>query len=303
MMRLFALLAILASLFLSGCSENQNGAVEPTTEASKPALWKATRSDGTGGSAWLMGTVHLLPADIDWQGLKIDKAIEQSSHLVVEVAALEDQSRLATVFSNMGIRAGLPPLSQRIAPDLRSALNAAQKRSAIPFKVLDRMESWAAALTLAAATSANLGLRRDLGVERVLTLRFKSAQKSVAGLETIEQQFGYFDQLSEADQRAMLNAVLRTGPTNNESYTIMLDAWLSGNNDKLLDRPEDGILATPGSRIALLERRNQIWTNQIATMIDKGERPFVAVGAAHLAGKGGVQALLETKGYKVIRIQ
>ncbi|MBL0021251.1 MAG: TraB/GumN family protein [Sphingomonadales bacterium] len=62
-------------------------------------------------------------------------------------------------------------------------------------------------------------------------------------------------------------------------------------------------MATPGSRIALLERRNQIWTNQIATMIDKGERPFVAVGAAHLAGKGGVQALLETKGYKVIRIQ
>jgi uncharacterized protein len=38
-------------------------------------------------------------------------------------------------------------------------------------------------------------------------------------------------------------------------------------------------------------------------MIDRGEKPFVAVGAGHLAGKGGVPALLSTNGYVVERVQ
>ena len=45
------------------------------------------------------------------------------------------------------------------------------------------------------------------------------------------------------------------------------------------------------------------WVIRIADMIDKGERPFVAVGAGHVAGAGGVPALLAKMGYKVTRIQ
>lgn len=302
-MRLLSSALLLFSLLLAGCSKSDADQVFVSTDKAQPAIWKVTRADNTGGTAWLMGTVHLLPSDLEWQSAKLDSAIDSASHLVVEAQGLENQQQLSVQFAQMGISKDLPALSQRVPPDLRARLDDAQRRSAIPFKVLDRMESWAAALTLAASASADLGLKPEEGVERVLTLRFKGARKPIVGLETVSQQFGYFDRLSEADQRAMLNAVLRSGSSNRQSYQLMLDAWLSGDNDRLLDRPDDGILATPALRLALLDRRNQLWAAQIAKMIDKGERPFVAVGAAHLAGKGGVQALLASKGYRVERIQ
>lgn len=302
-MRLLSWALLLFSLLLAGCSKSDADQVIASTDKAQPAIWKVTRADNTGGTAWLMGTVHLLPSDLEWQSAKLDSAIDSASHLVVEAQGLENQQQLSVQFAQMGISKDLPALSQRVLPDLRARLDDAQRRSGIPFKVLDRMESWAAALTLAAAASADLGLKPEEGVERVLTLRFKGARKPIVGLETVSQQFGYFDRLSEADQRAMLNAVLRNSSTNRESYRLMLDAWLSGNNDRLLDNSDDGILATPSLRMALLTGRNRNWANQIAAMIDKGDRPLVAVGAAHLAGKEGVQALLEGKGYRLERLQ
>ncbi|MCG6121031.1 MAG: TraB/GumN family protein, partial [Blastomonas sp.] len=41
----------------------------------------------------------------------------------------------------------------------------------------------------------------------------------------------------------------------------------------------------------------------ITDMMRLGARPFVAVGAAHLAGPDSVQALLEARGYTVTRLQ
>lgn len=61
-----------------------------------------------------------------------------------------------------------------------------------------------------------------------------------------------------------------------------------------------GVLAV---RAALLDGRNRNWAAQIAQRIDNGENVFVAVGAAHMAGEGGVPALLRDMGHAVERAQ
>ena len=56
-------------------------------------------------------------------------------------------------------------------------------------------------------------------------------------------------------------------------------------------------------REALLVARNRNWAEQIAAMLKSGKRPFVAVGAAHVAGIDGLPEMLASKGFTVKRVQ
>lgn len=294
-LRLFFLLWLLV---LVGCSTEP----EPiqVEEEGAPALWQVT---GEKGSVWIFGTVHLLPPDMDWQSLALHRAIEQADQLVLEASGLEDAQSVAAIFADMGVSGGNPPIASRVDVELHPVLNELDGAIAGPRKVLDHMESWAAALTLASAMSADLGLNQSSGVESVLTLRFRSDNKPVSGLETISQQFGIFDTLPEAEQRKMLNAVLRGKSGNRDSYQKLLSAWMRGDADGVLQSGDQSILASPVVREALLDARNRNWAEQIAAMLETGQKSFIAVGAAHVAGKGGLPALLAAKGYQVERIQ
>jgi uncharacterized protein len=280
-LRVFFLLWLLV---LVGCSTEP----EPiqVEEEGAPALWQVT---GEKGSVWIFGTVHLLPPDMDWQSLALHRAIGQADQLVLEASGLDDAQSVAAIFADMGVSGGNPPIASRVDVELHPVLN--------------ELESWAAALTLASAMSADLGLNQSSGVESVLTLRFRSDNKPVSGLETISQQFGIFDTLPEAEQRKMLNAVLRGKSGNRDSYQKLLSAWMRGDADGVLQSGDQSILASPVVREALLDARNRNWAEQIAAVLETGQKPFIAVGAAHVAGKGGVPALLAAKGYQVERIQ
>ncbi len=286
-------LAALA-LILCGCSQpDQAQSTVASSGEGKPALWQV--SDDEGGAAWLFGTVHLLPPDTQWQGPKLDNAMAESRLLVLEVSGLDDEQAVAKIFANLGVRAGLPPLSSRIAPDLRPKLSKAIRSSKVPPFVLDRMESWAATLTLAASQSAGLGLESASGVEQILTLRFTADEKPITGLETISEQLGLFDGLPEPEQRSMLNATIRNADGNQEAFELLFHAWLNGDEKTMIAGSADGLLASPLVRERLLDGRNRNWAAQIAKMIERQSHPFIAVGAAHIPGPNGVAQLLRAE--------
>lgn len=268
-----------------------------------PALWKVTAADGKGGSAWLLGTVHSLPAAVEWQGPEIDAAIRSSDQLVIEVSGLEHKEEVSRMFSAMGVAGGLPPLSTRVPADRRPILNDLAANSDVPSAMLDHMKSWAAMLALANVSRDDWGLEQGSGVEKVLQPIFEGQSKPVSGLETIEQQFGMFDRLSETDQRAMLVSMLDGTKTARADFEKMLGDWMAGRSDELLDKANEGMLASPTIRESLLDGRNRAWADKITVMLARGQSPFVAVGAGHMAGPGGVPALLKAKGYKIERIQ
>jgi hypothetical protein len=109
-----------------------------------------------------------------------------------------------------------------------------------------------------------------------------------------------FDRLPEEDQAALLVSVTENDP---ETEARLARLWREGDIEAIAAETHKGMLADPELREALLLARNRAWEARIASMLQAGTRPFVAVGAAHLAGPDGLPAMLAEQGYEVRRVQ
>jgi uncharacterized protein YbaP (TraB family) len=287
-------------LLAQACSAFPSMAAWDGPRKGTPALWHVK---GPGGEAWLFGGIHALPAGLKWISPRMKKAMESSDRLVLEVVGLEDSAQINKTFQSLANSPGQVPLADRLPPDLRDAGERLRDRGRVNPAKFATLESWAAAITLAGAATANLDMVREAGVERVLAKRYRAKGKAVIGLETAARQFTYFDILAEDDQRAMLASVVADADNAPAAYRDMVTGWLTGDVDRLAEAANRGLLQRPQIRDQILVRRNRDWADQISDMMKLGAKPFVAVGAAHLAGDDSVQALLEARGFTVTRLQ
>jgi len=96
-----------------------NNAPEPvqldTVNEGKPALWKITgsRPEQT-GSAYMFGTIHVLPKNITWRTPVLEAAIRDSDRLIIEVLGLEDTQNAAKIFTKLAISPDQPEVEKRI---------------------------------------------------------------------------------------------------------------------------------------------------------------------------------------------
>ena len=143
----------------------------------RPALWAVSDADTT---IYLFGTIHLLPDKYQWRTAKFDQAIEGSQQLVVEtIVDNKNPQKLMAAMASLAFNTpNLPPLAERVPPAKRAALAAAIKKSGFPPQALDKMETWAAAITLLGNQFRDMGLKGDEGVETVLRNTFTDRRKA-----------------------------------------------------------------------------------------------------------------------------
>ncbi len=297
------LVAAMFAVVLVACSTSEPAQLNTVTEG-KPALWKVTGTKPDQlGSAYMFGTIHLLPKNVQWRTPLLEKSIAESDNLIIEVLGLEDTQAAAKIFSKLAVSTKQPEVEQRIKPSLRDELDVMIDKSKIPEFALNRMETWAAALSLASAQTTNLGLSSAEGVDKKLAAQFRDMKKPVTGLETIEQQLGYFDQLPENLQREMLTTVVEEAANSKTAFEELFNAWITGDELTLTELSAGGLLEDPMIKEKLLVARNQNWADQLDGILKEPGNSFIAVGAAHLVGPNSVQSMLETRGYKIEKIQ
>lgn len=129
--------------------------------------------------------------------------------------------------------------------------------------------------------------------------------KAIRGLETTEEHFGALDSFSIDDQLVMLRAVLKRSPEDKErNFEALVKVYSSGDIasiGKLNDRITGDVLPDDlweRMRIKLIDERNVLMAERIADQAATSNL-FVAVGASHLPGKGGLIARLREAGYHV----
>jgi uncharacterized protein YbaP (TraB family) len=283
------LLALLGALTLGACSKPAEV---------RPAMWLV---EGPGGQkAWLFGTIHALAEPVDWRSDKVEQALAQSDRLVLEVAAIEDDQATASAFAQLASSPGLPPLDQRLPPDLRDELAVALKAGGIKPGALDGYESWAVALMLQQAASRAGDSDSGNGIDRALASHYRG---SIDEFEGAGAQLAIFDRLPESAQRALLVASLEGQDDLAAETRRLAQAWASGDLATIEHETDSQLAREPVLREALLVGRNRAWTERLTAILKAGGHPFVAVGTAHLVGKDGLPAMLMARGYRVTRLQ
>ncbi|KPH61428.1 TraB/GumN family protein [Novosphingobium sp. ST904] len=281
-----AALPALAALALFACS--------PAPEAANPALW---RVEGPHGEvAWLFGTIHSAERPLQWQTPKVREAMDAADTVMVEVANLANEAEVAATFARLARSEGEPPLSSRVAPDKRPALAALLKRGGYSDGDFAAIDTWAAALTIAQA-GADKDQARN-GVDRAVMVA--AGNRPVIELEGAARQLGLFDALPEREQRDLLAAVVTEAQSSDSDIAA---SWREGDMARIEAETRKGLLADPELRTVLFVGRNRDWTGKVSAAMRQGKRPFVAVGAAHMAGPEGLPAMLAGQGYKVTRIE
>lgn len=283
---------LLLSFTLAACA----GAA-PAKQA-KPAMWTLSDGDTT---IYLFGTVHVLPDNTKWRTARFDQAAAQAQELVLEIADQDDKAKVGQVYARLATSPGLPPVLERVPADKRERLKALVEKAGLKVEQLDALETWAVAITVGSSMYRDIGATPTAGVEN--TLRGSFGTKPVSGLETTEQQLGYFDTMPEETQRKLLVSMIDDSTSAAADFQKMLAAWSSGDIEVIAKTFDDELKKAPEIARVLIDERNANWVQWLKGRMEKPGTVMVAVGAGHLAGEGSVVDLLQKQGLKVQRVQ
>lgn len=264
----------------------------------EPAMWVIKDSDST---IYLIGTLHLLKHDTEWNAAKVKKTVKESTELWLEIADFDDQTALAGLVAKLGMDTK-HPLSSKLTGEQKQKLAKVAGAFGVPSANLESMRPWMVAFLLAEMQFLKAGYDPKAGVERTLKAQAVEEGDKIRGFETAEEQLRMLADMPEADQIAFLATMLDDLEKGMELVEQLAKAWMDGDNDTIGRLAADEIKAeAPKVYEKLIVKRNIAWSEKIEKMLKGSGVQMIAVGAAHLAGSDSVQAQLAKRGIKVER--
>jgi len=265
----------------------------------EPAMWVIKDADST---IYLIGTMHLLKHDTEWNSEKVKKTVHESTELWLEIADLDGgEAAMAPLMMKLGMDAD-HPLSSKLNEEQRKKLEKIAGTYGFPVASLELMRPWFAALVLAVGPIMKAGYDPKAGVERMLSAQAKTEGDKIRGFETAEEQLQLLAGLSEADQIAFLTGILEDLEKGLDLVDKLAKAWIDGDTETIRRLSVDDMKKeAPSVYQRLIVQRNIAWSEKIAGMLKGSGVQQIAVGAAHLVGPDSVQAQLAKRGIKVER--
>ena len=190
------------------------------------------------------------------------------------------------------------PLTEKLPEDIRPRFTALLRDYRLPLAVIDRMKPWFAAVTLTSAPLRKLGYDATLGIDNQLRKQAQAAGKPVIGLETTEEQLGFFNDLSEEVQIRMLIETINEQSEIDKTLNDMVSSWSAGDPVALAHTINQGMEDDRELAEKLLFARNGRWAEWIKARLKQPGTVFLAVGAGHLAGKKSLQDALRARRIK-----
>jgi len=263
-------------------------------------LWRLDPPDG-GRPSYLLGTIHVtdprvldLPVAVRLTLAASDVAVFELLEVAGTASAL-----MASAFYEDG-----RDLETVLGPTLWEPVSALGMEYGIVPSLLRRMEPWVLVLFFSLPVEE---MRKVMAGATVMDTKLqdiaREAGKELRALETADEQIAAFRSLSEADQIALLRAIVEGKDEQDEAFHAMVTLYLAGDLAGIAAVAE---ATTTEEEAALLERfMTRIKVERDALMFERlqpmlpGGGLFIAVGALHLTGESGLLARFADAGWGV----
>ena len=189
-------------------------------------------------------------------------------------------------------------LESRIGADRFTRLQKALAGYKVPADWVARMKVWAAMMTLSVPPPQS-GFFMDFS----LSLRAAGAGMQVVGLETLEQQLSFLENMPMDQQIELLDHALEDFDKVADVHRQMIESYLSGDLSVLQKEAEMQMSQLdPASKQYFMEQgidqRNLRMLETLRPYLQQGT-VFIAVGALHLPGEQGLVSLLREEGLEL----
>ncbi|MDR0227815.1 MAG: TraB/GumN family protein [Flavobacteriaceae bacterium] len=253
----------------------------------KTILWEVS-GNGLKQSSYVLGTFHILCEEDLVIKDKIQRAIETTEQLTLEVN-LTDPNELKDIQSLMIAE---KPLSAQLSlneiDELKSVLKKEYGRE---LSEVDNMSMFGLMSLMIGKTITCSAKGFDM---EVLQLAIQKGNK-IAGLEHLNDQIKLLDKMYTAKE--IVEQLKQVG-NYVDNFKEMKQAFINEDIDALYVYGTDPEFMSVEAKKALLDDRNNNWLQQMPAMM-KDKATLFAVGSAHLGGENGVLNLLKKRGYKV----
>lgn len=264
-----------------------------STNAASGLFWKAESSSAN--TIYLFGTIHTDDNRVTDFSPAVINALKSSDIFMMEILPPSDASILMLPTGNL--------------KELLTDAEMEKVYELADFHVMHRdvalrMKPW----LLAAIFDVPRPLT-PFAQDNLLMTKAEDFGKEVIALETSTEHFGVMDSISLDEQMAILRAVLKRSHADKErDYERLVNAYLKGDGEMLAalnaeitgsGMPKD---LWERMRVKLLDERNTKMAERLLAAA-KNKKLFIAVGASHLAGKGGLIDSLKQAGFQLSHVK
>ncbi len=271
-----------------------------------PFLWKVEKDKQT---SYLFGTIHVPAPELSALPIKVKKAIDSCDGVQTE---LDMNFMNQMKASQLMLREDGKPLEKILSKSLyeRTENKLKSINPALNLKPFSQMKIWALAATLD-ILEEQMKNPTLAPIDDVVFRYGKEHNKSVSGIESVEEQMSAFDTFTRTEQIEFLEATLDYMDEHKDAMKIMKELYLKGDSKKLFSFLNEQFQDNKYKKLEekfmeeLLYKRNVRMAKRIDALLKKDRKKsyFFAFGTMHFLDKKSVVKYLEKNGYKITRVK
>ena len=250
-------------------------------------------NNGEGHAGYLLGTIHSEDARV----LEFTPQFlhELTTCPVFAMELVPDLGTMQQLIDLMQLPAD-QRLNNILGETRYQAVVSALARYNMPEEQIVQLKPWAVMMSLSVPPP-----KTGQFLDFVLSLRASAQGNQVVGLETLDEQLSFLEQLALEGQIELLDQALAEADGVQAVHDEMVTLYLTSNLEQLLVQAEvqmeplDKQLQDHFMAEGIVARNHRMVEKALPLL--KAGCTFIAVGALHLPGKDGLLKLLENKGY------
>lgn len=270
-------------------------ASDPVEAADANFLWQIETPTNT---VYLLGSIHFLDAASYPLPDAMSAAFADADNLVLEAdVGPGTEAETAMLLIETALPEPGESLSEVLSPEAYGMAAQQLREMGLFIETFEQFEPWFLAISLTSLQLLSLGFSPEYGIDQYFYAQAAATDKPILFLETVEQQFDLFEQLSIDEQRLFAEQTLAEIDLFEASFNDIVSAWNTGDRDRMADILLTSFEDYPEMQAIFLSDRNRDWADQILPWLQSDEDYLIVVGALHLVGPDNVLDLLAEEGY------